>query len=82
MSKQEHKILNSVISRNLVYRYIITIQGKYIVDILVLDQLVKYYIREHFTEKYAENVHQKIVQDLYVILISSSKYTHCTESFI
>ena len=40
---------------------------------LKLVQLIKYYIRI-FIEKYADNVHHKLIPDLYSILVKSSKF--------
>ena len=32
---------------------------------------------EIFKEKYAEYVHQKLVPDLYLVLVNSRKYSQC-----
>ena len=44
-----------------------------------LGQLTKYYIKKIFMEKYAKNMHQNLVSDLYLILVNIPKYSHCIQ---
>ena len=40
-----------------------------------LGLLIKYYVRKIFTVNSAENVHQELFSDLYLILLNSGKYS-------
>ena len=39
-----------------------------------LGQLIIYYVRKIFIENYTENMHQKLVTDILLVLVNSSKY--------
>ena len=45
-----------------------------LIMILKLGQLTKYHVKKIFIEKCAENMHQTLVPDLYLILLHSLKY--------
>ena len=47
--------------------------------ILKFGQLVKYYIRKIFAVSYTEDLPQKLVPDLYSVLINSPKYSQCIQ---
>ena len=46
---------------------------------LKLGQLTWYYIRRIFIEKYAGNVHHRLVPDLYLVLVHSKKFSQCIQ---
>ena len=50
--------------------------------ILKLGQLIKYRIRKTFVVNYAKNMHQKLVPDLYSVLLNTQKYSQCIQQII
>ena len=46
---------------------------------LELGQLINYYMKEFFIENYAENMHQKLVADVYFVLVNRPKHGQCVQ---
>lgn len=46
---------------------------------LKLGQLIKKYIRKIFIETPAKNMHQKLIEDLFLFLVNSLKYNQCIQ---